>query len=48
MRQLMVRSRKDLHYMNYIDALQILLVVFMARILGAVIVGVIAMKIKQK
>ena len=48
MRQLMVHSREDLYYINYMDVLQIVLVVFMAGALGAVIVGVIAMAINEK
>ena len=46
MRQLMVRSREDLYYINNMDVLQIALVVFMAGALGAVIISVIAMAIK--
>ena len=48
MRQLMVRSREDLYYIVSMDVLQIVLVVFMAGALGAVIVGVIAMAINGK
>lgn len=48
MRQLMVRSRGDLHYMNNMDVLQIVLVVFMAGALGAVVIGVIAMAVNGK
>ena len=48
MRQLMVRSREDLYYIDFMDVLQIVLVVFMAGALGAVIVGVIAMAINGK
>ena len=44
----MVRSREDLHYMDDMDVLQIVLVVFMVGALGAVIVGVIAMAINGK
>ena len=44
----MVRSRKDLHYINNMDLLQIVLVVFMAGALGAVIIGVIAMAVNGK
>ena len=48
MRQFMVRSREDLHYMEDMDVLQIVLVVFMAGALGAVIIGVIAMAVNGK
>ena len=48
MRQLIVRSREDLYYIGFMDVLQIVLVVFMAGALGAVIVGVIAMAINEK
>ena len=48
MRQFMVRSREYLHYMIDMDVLQIVLVVFMAGALGAVIVGVIAMAVNGK
>ena len=48
MRQLIVRSREDLHYISFMDVLQIVLVVFMVGALGAVIVGVIAMAINGK
>ena len=48
MRQLIVRSREDLYYISYMDVFQIVLVVFMAGALGAVIVGVIAMAINEK
>ena len=48
MRQFMVRSREYLHYMEDMDVLQIVLVVFMAGALGAVIVGVIAMAVNGK
>jgi len=48
MRQFMVRSREYLHYMEDMDVLQIILVVFMAGALGAVIVGVIAMAVNGK
>ena len=44
----MVRSREYLHYMEDMDVLQIVLVVFMAGALGAVIVGVIAMAVNGK
>jgi len=44
----MVRSREYLHYMEDMDVLQIILVVFMAGALGAVIVGVIAMAVNGK
>ena len=48
MRQFMVRSREYLHYMKDMDVLQIVLVVFMAGALGAVIIGVIAMAVNGK
>ena len=48
MRQFMVRSREYLHYMEDMDVLQSVLVVFMAGALGAVIVGVIAMAVNGK
>ena len=48
MRQFMVRSREYLHYMRDMDVLQIVLVVFMAGALGAVIIGVIAMAVNGK
>ena len=48
MRQFMVRSREYFHYMGDMDVLQIVLVVFMAGALGAVIVGVIAMAVNGK
>ena len=48
MRQFMVRSREYLHYMEDMDVLQIVLVVFMACALGAVIIGVIAMAVNGK
>lgn len=44
----MVRSREDLHYMGIMDVLQIVLVVFMAGALGAVVIGVIAMAVNGK
>ncbi len=44
----MVRSREDLHYMVIMDLLQIVLVVFMAGALGAVVIGVIAMAVNGK
>lgn len=44
----MVRSREYLHYMEDMDVLQIVLVVFMAGALGAVIIGVIAMAVNGK
>ena len=44
----MVRSREYLHYMRDMDVLQIVLVVFMAGALGAVIIGVIAMAVNGK
>ena len=48
MRQFMVRSREDLRYMYYMDVLQIVMVVFMAGALGAVVIGVIAMAVNGK
>jgi len=48
MRQFMVRSREDLRYMIIVDGLQIVLVVFMAGALGAVVIGVIAMAVNGK
>ena len=48
MRQFMVRSREYLHYMENMDVLQIVLVVFMAGALGAVVIGVIAMAVNGK
>ncbi len=48
MRQFMVRSREDLRYMLFMDVLQIVLVVFMAGALGAVVIGVIAMAVNGK
>ena len=48
MRQFMVRSREYLNYMVDMDVLQIVLVVFMAGALGAVVVGVIAMAVNGK
>ena len=44
----MVRSREDLHYKVIMDVLQIVLVVFMAGALGAVVIGVIAMAVNGK
>ena len=44
----MVRSREYLHYMRSMDVLQIVLVVFMAGALGAVVIGVIAMAVNGK
>ena len=44
----MVRSREDLHYIVIMDVLQIVLVVFMAGALGAVVIGVIAMAVNGK
>ena len=44
----MVRSREYLHYMRDMDVLQIVLVVFMAGALGAVVIGVIAMAVNGK
>ncbi len=48
MRQFMVRSIEDLHYIVIMDVLQIVLVVFMAGALGAVVIGVIAMAVNGK
>ena len=48
MRQFMVLSREDLHNMINMDVLQIILVIFMAGALGAVIIGIIAMAINGK
>ena len=48
MRQFMVRSREYLHYMEDMDVLQIVLVVFMAGALAAVVIGVIAMAVNGK
>ena len=48
MRQFMVRSREYLYYMEDMDVLQIVLVVFMAGALGAVVIGVIAMAVNGK
>ena len=48
MRQFMVRSREYLHYMEDMDVLQIVLVLFMAGALGAVVIGVIAMAVNGK
>ena len=48
MRQFMVRSREDLHYIVIMDVLQIVLVLFMAGALGAVVIGVIAMAVNGK
>ena len=48
MRQFMVRSREYLHYMRDMNVLQIVLVVFMAGALGAVVIGVIAMAVNGK
>ena len=48
MRQFIVRSSKDLYYMHVMDVLQIILVIFMAGALGAVLVGVIAMAVNGK
>ena len=44
----MVRSREYLHYIVIMDVLQIVLVVFMAGALGAVVIGVIAMAVNGK
>ena len=48
MRRFMVRSREDLHYIVIMDVLQIVLLVFMAGALGAVVIGVIAMAVNGK
>ena len=40
MRQFMFLSREDLYYTVNMDVLQIILVIFMAGVLGAVIIGV--------
>ena len=40
MRQFIVRSREDLYYMVNRDVLEIILVIFMAEALRAVIIGV--------
>ena len=48
MRQFMVCSREDLHYIVIMDVLQIVLIVFMAGALGAVVIGVIAMAVNGK
>jgi len=48
MRQFIVRSREDLYYMVNRDVLEIILVIFMAGALGAVIIGIIAMAINGK
>ena len=48
MRQFMVRSRVDLHYIVFMDLLQIIMVVFMLGALGAVVIGVIAMAVNGK
>ena len=48
MRQFMVLSRGDLHYMVNMDVLQIILVIFMVGALGAVIIGIIAMAVNGK
>ncbi|MDC6448364.1 twin transmembrane helix small protein [Alphaproteobacteria bacterium] len=44
----MVRSRVDLHYIGFMDLLQIIMVVFMLGALGAVVIGVIAMAVNGK
>ena len=44
----MFRSSKDLNYIHIMDLLPIILVVFMAGALGAVIIGVVAMAINGK
>ncbi len=44
----MVRSREDLHYIENMDVLQIVMLVFMLGALGAVVVGVIAMAVNGK
>ena len=48
MRHFIVRSREYLHYMSIMDVLQIVLVVFMAGALAAVVIGVIAMAVNGK
>ena len=48
MRQFIVRSREYLYYIHIMDLLPIILVVFMAGALGAVIIGVIAMAVNGK
>ncbi len=48
MRRFIVRSREDLHYIVIMDVLQIVLLVFMAGALGAVVIGVIAMAVNGK
>ena len=48
MRQFMVRSREDLRYIQNMNVLQIVMVVFMAGALGAVVIGVIAMAVNGK
>ena len=48
MRQFMVRSRGELHYMGNMNVLQIIMVVFMIGALGAVVIGVIAMAVNGK
>ena len=48
MRQFIVRSREDLYYVYNIDILQIILLVFIAGSLGAVVIGVIAMAVNGK
>jgi len=40
MRQFMFLSREDLYYTINMDVLQIILVIFMEGVLGAVIIGV--------
>ena len=47
MRQLIVRSREELYYISFMDVLQIVLVVFMAGALGAVIVMAINAKLNK-
>ncbi len=44
----MVHSREYLNYIKHMDVLQIVLVVFMAGALGAVVIGVVAMAVNGK
>ena len=48
MRQFIVHSREDLYSMHIMDVFQIILVVFMASALGAVVIDVNAMGINGK
>ena len=48
MRQFIVHSREELHYMLNMDVLQIIMIIFMVGALGAVVVGVIAMAVNGK